>query len=74
MNDDEAKETTDGVVAASADAASADPLLAKYGNDTTDSVQNVRKGCYLAFTIAFVLLAFTIVTIYFLVRWKHATG
>jgi hypothetical protein len=48
-------------VAATADA---DSLLAQYGNETTTTVQSVRKGCFVAFGLLFVLFGLVVYGFY----------
>jgi hypothetical protein len=48
-----------------------DALLAKYGNEPAHSVENVRKGCYIVFSLAFILLTAAVLALFFYTRWKH---
>lgn len=51
--------------------ADAEAIISQFGSDTKNEIQSVRKGCFVAFGVALVLLALVVFGFYLYSRSRH---
>ncbi len=58
-------------VSGSSGTVDAEGIIAKYASEPKSLKENVRKGCFLYFALAFVALALAVVALYWHVHGRH---
>jgi hypothetical protein len=58
-------------VSSSSSTADVEGIIAKYASEPASLKDNVRKGCFLYFALAFVALALAVAALYLHVRGRH---
>lgn len=58
-------------VSRSSSTADVEEIMARYASEPTSLKENVRKGCFLYFALAFVALGLALAALYWHVRGRH---